>query len=520
MRRSLLVLLECLPSCETVSDNDPPALSDIPTSHTAIKDKLVKVRDAIKDAESAVGAEMGFASGGGVNEKNEVRQAGALLSGLSSFAFRTHTRLPPSPLALPQILNEEGLPFVDIQEFEDDDDEEGKTTDQDLQQAPRPQSFGTATAGPSTPTDTDTLDKEVSSAPETGPAIGSEAKDNLASPSVAPAPISKTASTTTSAVKAVPPPAAAAAVAASAKEPKKVSFSADVKDAQDDEDSLPVISSAAAAATAAGLPSPSATHTASTSRPSAPPAVKPAVFERPLKSTIVAKEVSRPPPKLTAAERSANKKYPSSSSSSSGPAAAAYTDALTFDGVRNPTNKGGKTIDLSAYLPKSLRGSSSAVVNGGSRHDIQGKGKERQVDEGEWGAGENNEGEGEDQGMYEDDPYEEEDGDEDSDGFYDYDDSEDEDDPDNIHIDDVLAMREAALEYHAKRYNLGAGAGTGPLGGYGRPDEFDEVSFSSSSVYENAPSLLRGLQEADALSLRSNAAFFPPPSPLLIPPPA
>ena len=160
-----------------------------------------------------------------------------------------------------------------------------------------------------------------------------------------------------------------------------------------------------------------------------------------MKGIIIEKCTTKAPPSLTAAERSARLKSP-------------LSEAQTFDGI---VSHQGKSVDMSAYLPRSMRGVASAA-----RNDNKGKGRAAEeateVDEEE-----------------EDDiESEEEDEDDDSDGLYQYDDSEDEDD-ENYHIDDVLAMREAALLYHSKRYDLGAGVGTGPLGGNKRPDEYDEV---------------------------------------------
>ncbi|KAI5481688.1 hypothetical protein MNV49_002914 [Pseudohyphozyma bogoriensis] len=62
------------------------------------------------------------------------------------------------------------------------------------------------------------------------------------------------------------------------------------------------------------------------------------------------------------------------------------------------------------------------------------------------------------------------DSDSDSSGFYGNEDLSDESDVD---IDAVLHAREVALEYHRQRMNVGAGAGTGPLGGDGLPEGFD-----------------------------------------------
>lgn len=62
------------------------------------------------------------------------------------------------------------------------------------------------------------------------------------------------------------------------------------------------------------------------------------------------------------------------------------------------------------------------------------------------------------------------DGESDSSGFYGN--SDDEDD-EEIDIDGALHAREVALEYHRQRMNLGAGAGTGPLGGDLEPEAYD-----------------------------------------------
>ena len=126
-----------------------------------------------------------------------------------------------------------------------------------------------------------------------------------------------------------------------------------------------------------------------------------------------------PPPSLTAAERSTSGK------------------------------SSKKGLDLSAYLPKQLRG--TAI----SKQSLQDVDDEESADD-----------------FNED----EADEDSDSDGLYDYGSDDDDEDEDGYHIDDVLAMREAALEYHKKRFELGAGKGTGPLGGDREPDAYDEVS--------------------------------------------
>lgn len=58
----------------------------------------------------------------------------------------------------------------------------------------------------------------------------------------------------------------------------------------------------------------------------------------------------------------------------------------------------------------------------------------------------------------------------DSSGFYG---TDNEDESDDMDIDGALHNREIALEYHRKRMDLGAGAGTGPLGGDRDSEAFD-----------------------------------------------
>lgn len=150
--------------------------------------------------------------------------------------------------------------------------------------------------------------------------------------------------------------------------------------------------------------------TSSTEKAPAPYIVRPSIVER---------DTTKPPPSLTAAERSTS-------------------------GISSK-----KGLDLSAYLPKQLRG--TAI----SKQSLQDVDDEESADD-----------------FNED----EADEDSDSDGLYDYGSEDDDEDEDGYHIDDVLAMREAALEYHKKRFELGAGKGTGPLGGDREPDAYDEVS--------------------------------------------
>jgi hypothetical protein len=187
----------------------------------------------------------------------------------------------------------------------------------------------------------------------------------------------------------------------------------------------------------------------------------------------VEKEITKPPPVLTAAERHLK--------GASGSKAKFNSEAESFDGVVAPaasssSSAGKKAVDLSAYLPRSLRGSN--VIQ--QRSDAKGKGRADEGPEDEEDAQEED---------YDQDDEEDED---DSDGFYNYEDS-DEDAEDNVHIDDLMAMREAALEYHAKRYDLGAGAGTGPLGGDKEVDAYQDVSFS----------ILVNIKEANRLHSRS-----------------
>ena len=358
---------------------------------------------------------MGY-EGGSLNENYEVRRGLGYLACTCSVPTDQGSL---RPYQYPQVLNEEGLPFVDIQEFEED---EGAAPTSSPSAPATPAVTNVRAALPS-------YQQEYQRAPE--------------KPLYMP-PFASTSS----------PPATSAPQAAP---PKKVAFSdtprpkGSHKAWGDDDVDLPVISSAEAAATAPAssrppviarsIPSTSAGPSAASASSSA---IKDQVFERPVKGTIVEKDTTRPPPVLTAAERSTK------SSKSK------LAEAATFDGVA--TNNTGKKVDLSAYLPKSLRGKPD-------------KGKGRAVDKEDVLNANADEGD-------EEEEEEEEDDDSDSDGFYQYDDS-DEDEDDNIHIDDIMAMREAALEYHARRYDLAAGAGTGPLGGFGRADDFDEVRVRS-----------------------------------------
>ena len=223
---------------------------------------------------------------------------------------------------------------------------------------------------------------------------------------------------------------------------KKVSFA---EQESDEEDSLPVIQS-------------SSNIASSRADPTVSPTPRSAVASGPVKPMIIEKDITKPPPALTAAERSARK-------------STSFSVAESFDGVASSSTK----VDLSAYLPKSLRAAGTAT---------SGRGKAVAVQEEESQMAEY-----QDNHEAEDEEYDET-SEEDLDGLYDYGYSDEEDDEENIHIDDVLAMREAALEYHAKRYNLGAGAGTGPLGGHGRPDEFEEVRLHRSRSASHLPMCL------------------------------
>lgn len=70
----------------------------------------------------------------------------------------------------------------------------------------------------------------------------------------------------------------------------------------------------------------------------------------------------------------------------------------------------------------------------------------------------------------------------DSSGFYGSDFDEDEEEEDEIDIDGALHNREVALEYHRLRMNVGAGAGTGPLGGDRDPESYDSWNQEVSST--------------------------------------
>lgn len=208
-----------------------------------------------------------------------------------------------------------------------------------------------------------------------------------------------------------------------------------------DESSLPVIASREAAASA-GLSREKVAHTSEVQGTNNP--LQSSFPDLTIKPSIVVRDTTKPPPVLTAAERSANRK-------------SKYDVAAEYDGAEP------KKVDLSAYLPRSLRGTPIAASF---------KGKSRAMEEDPATANESTASEhinGDDEHDYDDLE------DSDDPDYLDDDDFDDDSDDDNTHIDDILAMREAAMEYHAKRHALGAGAGTGPLGGPGRPDEFDEV---------------------------------------------
>lgn len=217
-----------------------------------------------------------------------------------------------------------------------------------------------------------------------------------------------------------------------------------VQGSKNDEDDLPVIASQEAAASA-GLSKNKVAPTAEVQRQN--DIMTSSFADLTIKPTIVAKDTTKPPPVLTAAERSANKR-------------SRYDVAAEFDGAEP------KKVDLSAYLPRQLRGIPIAATF---------KGKARAMDQDSV-----NQPPGQSQDaaatMNGEEEYEHDDLDDSDDPDYldDYDTDEDSDD-DNTHIDDILAMREAAMEYHAKRHALGAGTGTGPLGGTREQDAFDEV---------------------------------------------
>lgn len=218
---------------------------------------------------------------------------------------------------------------------------------------------------------------------------------------------------------------------------RKVSFASDTKDNEAIPDPVDIKSPAVASGSKSTTIAQSAPYKGS-----------------PMKTSIIEKEVIRPPPVLTAAERSARKRNEQ------------LHAASDYDGATTVTR--GRKVDLSAYLPRSLRGMPIAASSA--------KGKQRDSSENE-----DAEMATRDADEYYDDQedsatqlYSDEDDDEED--YYNYDDDDDEEEED-LHIDDVLAMREAALEYHAKRSSLGAGRGTGPLGGDYQPDEFEDVSY-------------------------------------------
>jgi hypothetical protein len=74
----------------------------------------------------------------------------------------------------------------------------------------------------------------------------------------------------------------------------------------------------------------------------------------------------------------------------------------------------------------------------------------------------------------------------DSSGFYA--ESDDEEDDEDFDVDGILHNREVALAYHQKRAGLGAGAGTGPLGGSEAPDAFNSWNQAVSSSFFSSAS--------------------------------
>lgn len=212
-----------------------------------------------------------------------------------------------------------------------------------------------------------------------------------------------------------------------------------------DEADLPVIASQKAAASA-GLSREKVAQTSEVQKPNA--SLTSSFADMTIKPSIVVKDSTKPPPVLTAAERSANRK-------------SKYDVAAEFDGAEPK-----KKVDLSAYLPRSLRATPIAASF---------KGKTQAMDQSRAGESSNQSMTSEDNNGYEEEYDDEDMQDSDDPDYLDDDDFDQDSDDDNTHIDDILAMREAAMEYHAKRHALGAGAGTGPLGGLGQPDEFNEV---------------------------------------------
>lgn len=307
-------------------------------------------------------------------------------------------------------MNEEGLPFVEIQEFEEEDELPTASTSV-LSAEPLPK-FPTAS-------------RNASSIPN-----GEAPSQSMSAESTKPTSTSKKGKKSVSfAQKDEYEPSQAAGQTPS-----------------DDEHDLPVIASQKAAASA-GLPGSKVAETMEVpSRQDKP--VTSSFADATLKSNIVVKDSTKPPPILTAAERSARQK-------------SRYDVAADFDGAEP------KKVDLSAYLPRQLRGIPIAATFKGKARatDSQASASQRTPQ-----TLSNSETNGELE-------YDEYDGLEDSDDpdYISDEDLDEESDEDNTHIDDILAMREAAMEYHAKRHALGAGAGTGPLGGFGQHDEFDEV---------------------------------------------
>lgn len=307
-------------------------------------------------------------------------------------------------------MNEEGLPFVEIQEFEEDDAQPIASTSNAVLPSEKPPQ-PSISSDPSPATKASVSKAKETSHPTSAPSKARKSVSFATKDEYEPSPSSRGAK---------------------------------------EEEDIPVIASEKAAASA-GLPSSklSKVTEVEASAAATPASMTSSFADLTIKPSIVVKETTKPPPVLTAAERSARSR-------------SKYDVAAEFDGVEP------KKVDLSAYLPRQLRGTPIAATFKGKARAFQ-PGTDLPAQQ----AGETSQAGSVATGEEGYDEYDDQLDDSDDDGYYDDDDIDS--DEDNTHIDDILAMREAAMEYHAKRHALGAGLGTGPLGGFGREDEFDEV---------------------------------------------
>lgn len=202
-------------------------------------------------------------------------------------------------------------------------------------------------------------------------------------------------------------------------------------------------------------PHPSDTATPATAPSVAAPKKEP--FVRPIKDTIVERPI-RPPsaPKVRAAI--------SGFASSSKPA---ESDGPLKTIARPPKVAVSNIVERPTSAPQPFAvPTNAAPPSAGPIHTLALSGPNAASANGMIDEAEYEEPDPSDDG----DPSLTSDGESDSSGFYG---NEDEEDEDELDIDSALHAREVALEYHRQRMNLGAGAGTGPLGGDATPDAYD-----------------------------------------------